>query len=85
MNKRLLYFSAEWCTPCQTLSPTMDQVRRQIPVQKLNVDYTDPNVLQTYNVRNIPTVILLDGDQELRRFTGNKSFNQIIDWLNYGN
>ena len=84
MNKRLLYFNAEWCGPCQTLGPIMDQVKKQLPVQKLNVDYTDPNTLQTYNVRNIPTVILLENDTEVRRFTGIKTFNQIIDWLNYG-
>jgi len=84
MNQRLLYFNAEWCGPCQTLGPIMDQVRRQIPVQKLNVDYTDPEVVQKFGVRNIPTVILMDGDQEIRRFTGIKTYNQIIDFLNYG-
>jgi len=84
MNQRLLYFSAEWCGPCQTLGPIMDQIRKQIPVQKLNVDYTDPEVVQKFGVRNIPTVILMDGDQEMRRFTGIKTYNQIIDFLNYG-
>ena len=84
MNQKLLYFNAEWCTPCQTLGPIMDQVRRQITVQKLNVDYTDPAVIQRYGVRNIPTVILINNDQEIRRFTGLKTYNQIIDFLNYG-
>jgi len=84
MSKQLLYFSAEWCSPCQTLGPVLDEVRRQIPVQKINVDYTDPQIVQRYGVRNIPTVILLENGQESRRFTGIKTFNQIIDFLNYG-
>jgi thioredoxin 1 len=84
MSKQLLYFSAEWCSPCQTLGPVLDEVRRQIPVQKINVDYTDPQIVQRYGVRNIPTVILLENGQESRRFTGVKTFNQIIDFLNYG-
>jgi thioredoxin 1 len=84
MNKQLLYFNAEWCGPCKTLSPIMDEVRRQIPVQKINVDYTDPNIVQKYRVKNIPTVILIEDGQETRRFTGVKTFNQIIDFLNYG-
>ena len=84
MSKQLLYFSAEWCSPCQTLGPVLDEVRRQIPVQKINVDYTDPQIVQRYGVRNIPTVILLENEQESRRFTGVKTFNQIIDFLNYG-
>ena len=84
MSKQLLYFSAEWCSPCQTLGPVLDEVRRQIPVQKINVDYTDPQIVQRYGVKNIPTVILLENGQESRRFTGVKTFNQIIDFLNYG-
>ena len=84
MNQHLLYFYAEWCSPCQILGPTMDEVRRQIPVQKLNVDYTDPDTVQKYNIKNIPTVVLMENGQEIRRFVGNKSYSQIITWLNNG-
>ena len=63
----------------------MDEVARQIPVRKQNINYVDPAVLQAANVRSVPTVILVENGQELRRFTGVKSYNQIIDWLNYGN
>ena len=62
----------------------MDQVGKQIPVKKLNVDYVDPEILQKLNIRNIPVVILTENEQEVRRFTGVKTFNQIIDFLNYG-
>ena len=72
MAKELFYYTANWCNPCQTLGPIMDEIRRQIPVHKQNVDYIDP-------------AILVENGQELRRFTGVKSYNQIIDWLNYGN
>jgi len=85
MPKEIFYYTAPWCNPCQTLGPTMDEVAKQIPVRKQNIDYTDPAVLQAANVRNVPTVILVEDGQELRRFTGIKSYNQIIDWLNYGN
>ena len=83
--KELFYYTAPWCNPCQTLGPIMDEVARQIPVRKQNIDYVDPAVLQAANVRSVPTVILVENGQELRRFTGVKSYNQIIDWLNYGN
>jgi thioredoxin-like negative regulator of GroEL len=85
MPKELFYYTAPWCNPCQTLSPTMDEVAKQIPVRKQNIDYTDPAILQAANIRSVPTVVLVEDGQELRRFTGVKSFNQIIDWLNYGN
>ena len=59
--------------------------RISIPVRKQNIDYTDPAVVQAANVRSVPTVILVENGQEVKRFTGVKSYNQIIDWLNYGN
>jgi thioredoxin-like negative regulator of GroEL len=85
MPKELFYYTAPWCNPCQTLGPIMDEVAKQIPVRKQNVDYVDPAILTEAKVQNIPTVVLVENGQELRRFTGVKSFNQIIDWLNYGN
>ena len=84
MSKQLLYFSAEWCGPCKVLGPVMDEVRKQIPVQKHNVDYTDPSILQKYGIKNIPTVVLVENGNEINRFVGAKTFNQIIDFLNYG-
>ena len=85
MAKELYYYTTGWCNPCQTLGPIMEDVAKQIPVRKQNIDYIDPAILTAANVRSVPTVILVENGQELRRFTGVKSFNQIIDWLNYGN
>jgi len=84
MPKELYYYTANWCQPCQTLGPIMDEIARQIPVRKQNVDYTDPLLLESANVRNVPTVILVENGQELKRFTGVKSNSQIITWLNEG-
>ena len=83
--KELYYYTANWCNPCQTLGPIMEDVAKQIPVRKQNIDYVDPAILTAANVRSVPTVVLVENGQEVRRFTGLKSFNQIIDWLNYGN
>ena len=81
--KQLFYFSAAWCQPCQTLGPIMDQVSSQISVQKINVDY-EADVITKFGVRNIPTVILVENGQEVRRFTGVKSYNDILNFINNG-
>ena len=82
--RELFYYTAPWCNPCQTLGPIMEDVARQIPVRKQNIDYTDPAVLTAANVRSVPTVVLVENGQELRRFTGLRSHSQIINWLNEG-
>jgi thioredoxin 1 len=66
---KYLYFSAQWCGPCKSLSPIMNEVSSQISVEKIDVDL-DYERAQKYGVRNIPTVILVDGVTEVKRFVG---------------
>lgn len=84
MSKSLYYYNAEWCEPCKALSPTMEQIAKQIPVQKRNVDYTDPSIISEAKIRSVPTVVLMENGSEVKRFVGNKSFSEIINWLNEG-
>jgi thioredoxin-like negative regulator of GroEL len=79
--KQLFYFSADWCQPCKALGPTMDRVSEQIQINKINIDY-EADIVQKYGVRNIPTIILVENGQEVRRFTGNRSYNDIISFIN---
>ena len=79
--KRLYYYSAAWCQPCQSFGPVMDQVSSVIPVVKVNVDYEADMAART-NVRSVPTVILVEGETEVRRFTGARSFNDVINFIN---
>lgn len=70
--KQYLYFSAPWCGPCRMLGPVMERVNNTIPVQKVNVD-ENSEMAQQYNVRNIPTVVLLENGQEVKRIVGARS------------
>jgi thioredoxin-like negative regulator of GroEL len=47
----------------------MNEVSSQISVEKIDVDL-DYERAQKYGVRNIPTVILVDGVTEVKRFVG---------------
>lgn len=77
--KSLIYFSAAWCQPCKTLSPIMEQVGKQVPVIKVDVD-TQKQYTTDFEVRSVPTVILVENGKEVRRFTGVKSLNEIINF-----
>ena len=78
--KQLFYFSADWCEPCQTLGPIMDQVSQKITVQKINIDY-EADITSKYGVKSIPTVVLVENGQEVRRFTGARSYQQVLDFI----
>ena len=79
--KQIWYFTADWCAPCKALGPTMDRVAEQIKVNKINIDY-EADVVQKYGVRSIPTVVLVENGQEVRRFTGNRSYNDVLSFIN---
>ena len=66
---KYLYFSAQWCGPCRTLSPIMNEVSSFVSVEKIDVD-VDYETAQKFGVRNIPTVVLVEGVTEVKRFIG---------------
>jgi thioredoxin 1 len=73
---KYLYFSAPWCGPCRAFGPIMEQVSHEIGVEKINVDEQGDLAIK-YGVRNVPTVILVDGTgKEITRHVGiqQKSF-----------
>ena len=79
--KKIFYYSAGWCVPCQSFGPVMDQVSAVVPVVKVNVDY-EADLASRANVRSVPTVILVENEQEVRRFTGARSYQDVINFIN---
>ena len=79
--KKLFYFTAPWCQPCQVLGPIMDQVSGNIPVEKINIDY-EMDRARAVNVSSVPTVILVENGQEVRRFVGARSYQDVINFIN---
>ena len=75
---KYLYFSAQWCGPCKMLGPVMNEVSAEIPVEKIDVD-VDFETAQKYGVRNIPTVVLVNGESEVQRFIGVQPKQRYLD------
>lgn len=80
-EKQILFFSAPWCEGCQQLKPVIDQLKRNITVEEINIDY-DSDRASDAKVQSIPTTILVQNGQEIKRFVGPKSYNAIINWIN---
>jgi len=79
--KKLFYFTAPWCGPCKMLGPVMDEVAKNIPVEKINIDYESDRA-RAANVSSVPTVVLTENGQEIRRFVGARSQQQINEFIN---
>ena len=68
--KKILYFSATWCNPCKLIKPKMVALSATLPVQIIDID-SDPGLAQKYNIRNIPAVVVVNGDTVTARLVGN--------------
>ena len=80
--KKLLYFSAPWCGPCKQLGPIMEELQAEgITVQKIDAD-SNPEICQSFNIRNIPTVILQSNDVEVGRKVGLNPKNIYVELYN---
>ena len=81
--KQLIFFSANWCSACQAMKPTVEQISKQmgIPLNKIDTDY-DVSNRDKYRVEKIPTLILLENGKDLKRIVGAQSENQIKSFIN---
>jgi len=64
---------AAWCGPCQKIAPMIDELASKmggrVRFAKLNVD-ENPATAARFNVRSIPTLLVLKGGKEVDRIVG---------------
>lgn len=73
---RYLFFSSQYCVPCQALKP---RIVKHKEIKIIDVD-SDRKLTNKYGIMSIPTVIVLNGDDDKveRQISGSR----INKWLN---
>jgi thioredoxin 1 len=72
MTVTLKDFYADWCGPCKTQDPILEEVETEYPgveFEKINVD-EQQDVANEYQVRSLPTLIIENDDGIVERFVG---------------
>ena len=80
----LIDFWATWCAPCRMMAPVLNDVASELSgnshVGKVNIEQYQ-SLAKKYNVRSIPTLILLKNGVEINRFVGIKSKDFLIQQI----
>jgi thioredoxin 1 len=84
-NKLVLVdFWASWCAPCRMMAPVLNEVADELSgnshIGKVNIEEYQ-SLAQKFQVRNIPTLILLKNGKEINRFVGVKSKDFLLEQI----
>lgn len=74
---------ADWCGPCKMMAPHFAQVAKQYPnviFAKINTEES-PRLSSAFNVRSIPTLVLMNKTSEIARISGALRSSELQRWL----
>ena len=77
-------FWAVWCGPCRRQGPIVEEIAnevgKKIKIGKLDVD-NNKVTSNTFNVRNIPTLIIFKDGKEVKRLVGLQDKQTLLNEL----
>lgn len=83
MKVEVLKFGAEWCHSCVKMSPIFTAIAEDMQsdnliFKEINVEEDEGVDLSSkYQVRNVPTILIIKKDRVVERITGTKTKNEL--------
>lgn len=67
-GKVLVDFYADWCGPCQMLSPVIEQLEKETGIKVIKIDVDSlPGIARQFRVMAIPTLLLFENGKMVKR------------------
>ena len=79
--KQVLKFAASWCQPCKALSMMLENQPGGESIEEIDIDKDMDRAIQ-YQVRSVPTMIMLEDGKEIKRKVGLPTNEELTIWLN---
>lgn len=81
MSKKILRFTASWCQPCKMLAKNLETANIETPIEVIDIDEDQEKAIE-YQVRSVPTLVMVENDTEVKRNVGLISTKQLEEWAN---
>jgi thioredoxin-like negative regulator of GroEL len=84
--RHILYFTAEWCNPCKKVKPIVEELNRESDDTRFQIVDADSEIdlVKSFEVRSIPTFILIEDGKEIKRVSGAQTKDQLQGLMSYG-
>ena len=79
--KRVIRFTASWCGPCKMLAKNLESINTTLPIEVIDIDENTDAAIE-FGVRGVPTLVMLDGNTEMKRLVGMQPLKALEDWFN---
>jgi thiol-disulfide isomerase/thioredoxin len=80
--RHVLYFTADWCNPCQRTRPVAEELKREGLIDFLFIDAdTELDLLEKFGIKSVPTYILIEDGREVDRMNGTKTRDQFLEFV----
>ena len=78
------YFTADWCNPCKKVRQIVEEINSESFDLKFKIIDADLNIelVKKFEIKSIPTFIVVDDGEVLRRLTGSQTKNILEKFLN---
>jgi len=80
-KKVLIIFKSSWCSPCKVLASIIDANPPAIPLVEIDID-VDYELADKYKVRGVPTLIIVEDGEEVKRKVGLLTATQLNQFCN---
>jgi thioredoxin 1 len=77
-------FWAEWCGPCKTIAPVIDELANEylgkVKFGKVNVDFNQQTAMK-YGIRSIPSLLIFNNGSVVNQIIGSVPKDSIVKLL----
>lgn len=74
--KKIIRFTATWCSPCKMLAKTLESIETNIPIEVVDID-EQPDLATEFGIRSVPTLVMMEDNVATKRLIGLKTIQEV--------